>query len=111
VCGVYSSLKYLDMYSLSFKLVVLLVVKFEVLTAVVMKSSIFWDISPCSPLKIYRRFGGAELFATCFILVPFLADSFTLKMEATCFSEKSVYFQRTKRRYIPCYYLIAHFCA
>jgi hypothetical protein len=22
-----------------------------------MKSSIFWDISPCSPLKVNRRFG------------------------------------------------------
>jgi hypothetical protein len=31
---------------------------FEVLTAVVMKSSIFWDIKPCSPLKFNRRFGG-----------------------------------------------------
>jgi hypothetical protein len=29
----------------------------EVLTAVVMKSSIFYDITPCSPLKVNRRFG------------------------------------------------------
>jgi hypothetical protein len=27
-------------------------VGFEVLTAVVMKSSVFWDITPCSPLKV-----------------------------------------------------------
>jgi hypothetical protein len=27
-------------------------VGFEVLTAVVMKSSIFWDVMPCSPLKV-----------------------------------------------------------
>jgi hypothetical protein len=33
-------------------------VGFEVLTAVVMNSSIFWDITPCSPLKVNRRFGG-----------------------------------------------------
>jgi hypothetical protein len=33
---------------------------FEVLTAVVMKSSIFCDIIPCSQLKVSRRFG-----ATC----------------------------------------------
>jgi hypothetical protein len=33
-------------------------VRFEVLTAVVMKSSIFWDITPCSPLKFSRHFGG-----------------------------------------------------
>jgi hypothetical protein len=32
-------------------------VGFQVLTAVVMKSSIFWDITPYSPLKVNRRFG------------------------------------------------------
>jgi hypothetical protein len=31
---------------------------FEVLRAVVMKSSIFWDIAPCGLLKIKRHFGG-----------------------------------------------------
>jgi hypothetical protein len=34
-------------------------VGFEVLTAVVMKSSIFCDITPCCPLKANRRFEGA----------------------------------------------------
>jgi hypothetical protein len=33
-------------------------VGFEVLTAVVMNSTIFWDIMPCSPLSVNRRFGG-----------------------------------------------------
>jgi hypothetical protein len=33
-------------------------VGFEVLTAVVMKSFIVWDITPCSPLKVHKRFGG-----------------------------------------------------
>jgi hypothetical protein len=33
-------------------------VRFEVLTAVVMKSSIFWDVTPCSLLKVNQRFGG-----------------------------------------------------
>jgi hypothetical protein len=33
-------------------------VGFEVLTAVFMKSSIFWDVTLCSPLKVNRRFGG-----------------------------------------------------
>jgi hypothetical protein len=32
---------------------------FEVFTAVVMRSTIFWDITPCSPLSVNRRFGGA----------------------------------------------------
>jgi hypothetical protein len=31
---------------------------FEVLTAAVMKTSVFWDITPCSPLKVDRPFGG-----------------------------------------------------
>jgi hypothetical protein len=31
---------------------------FEVLTAVVMKSSVFWDIMPCSLLKVNQHFGG-----------------------------------------------------
>jgi hypothetical protein len=34
------------------------VVGFEVLTAVVMKSSIFWNIRPCSPSKVNRCFDG-----------------------------------------------------
>jgi hypothetical protein len=37
---------------------VLCFVGFEVLTTVVMKSSIFWDITLCSLLKINRYFGG-----------------------------------------------------
>jgi hypothetical protein len=32
-------------------------VGFEVLTVVVMKSSVFWDITTCSPLKVNQRFG------------------------------------------------------
>jgi hypothetical protein len=32
--------------------------RFEVLTAVVMNSSIFWDVMLCSWLKVSRRFGG-----------------------------------------------------
>jgi hypothetical protein len=31
---------------------------FEVLTAVSMKSTIFWDITPRSPLNVNRRFGA-----------------------------------------------------
>jgi hypothetical protein len=30
---------------------------YEILTAVFIKSSIFWDIAPCSPLKVNRLFG------------------------------------------------------
>jgi hypothetical protein len=35
-------------------------VGFELLTAVVMKSTIFWDIMPCIPPKVDRRFGGTH---------------------------------------------------
>jgi hypothetical protein len=44
----------------------------EVLTPVVMKSTILWDITPCSPLEVNRRFGGTyrlhlqALLAICF---------------------------------------------
>jgi hypothetical protein len=38
--------------------ILLNLVGFEVLTAVVMKSTIFWDITPCSPLKVNWRFRG-----------------------------------------------------
>jgi hypothetical protein len=34
------------------------IVGFEVLTVVVVKSTIFGDITPCSPLKVGLRFGG-----------------------------------------------------
>jgi hypothetical protein len=32
-------------------------VGFEVLTAVVIKSTVFWDITPCGQLKVNRNFG------------------------------------------------------
>jgi hypothetical protein len=68
-----------------------------------MKSSIFWDITPCSPLKADRLFGGIYRLhlQQAFTLVSYLAYSSTLKMEAICSSEISVGFQRTTRRYLP----------
>jgi hypothetical protein len=33
-------------------------VGFEVFTAVVLKSNIFWDMTQCSPSSFNRRFGG-----------------------------------------------------
>jgi hypothetical protein len=52
-----------------------LFVGFEVLTAAVMKITIFWDIMPCSPLKVNRRVGGtSRLSSACHPLSPwFLA--------------------------------------
>jgi hypothetical protein len=91
-------------------------VRFEVLTAVVMKSIIFWDIMSCSPLKVNLRFGG-----TCHLHLQGwrvcqarnrhetgmkkssafrLAYSSTVKTEAICSSYTSLDYQRTARRYI-----------
>jgi hypothetical protein len=36
-------------------------VKSEALTAVTMKIKVFWDVSPCSLVKVYRRFGGTHI--------------------------------------------------
>jgi hypothetical protein len=66
-----------------------------------MKSLIFWDITPCSPFKVNRRFGGTCRLAPASRLVSSSAYSSTLKTEATCSSETSVDFQRTIQRYIP----------
>jgi hypothetical protein len=54
----------------------------------IFESTIFCDITPCSPLKVDRRFGG-----TCrsvFTLVSCSAYS-ALKMEAVCYSETSMF--------------------
>jgi hypothetical protein len=81
--------------------------EFEVLTAVLMKSTIFWDITPCSPLKINGRFGGTyrlhlQLYLpSAFTLVSCSAYFSTMKMEAACSSQTSINFQRNTRRYIP----------
>jgi hypothetical protein len=86
----------------------------EVLTALIMNCSILCDITPCSPLKINRCFGGTwplhlqgrihparKQHATCSALVSCLTCSSTPKMEATYSSETLVDFQRTTRRHTP----------
>jgi hypothetical protein len=69
-------------------------VGFEVLTVVVMKSTVFWDIKPCSPLKV-NRLSPAVMLVSC------SAYSSTLKMEMICSSETLVDLQWTTRGYIP----------
>jgi hypothetical protein len=82
-----------------------------------LKSFLFRDITPFSPLKVNLRFGRCHLhlqdwrmnqarnlrenFATCFYAAFCSAHFYTLKMEAKSSSETSVDFQRTTRRYIP----------
>jgi hypothetical protein len=80
------------------------------------KSAIFWNITPCSPLSVNRRFGGTYRLhlqglknklsnhSACHLLSRwFLAEVIfsTLKMEAICSSETSVDTQLTTRRYFP----------
>jgi hypothetical protein len=62
---------------------------------IVGKSTIFWDITPCSALKVNGRFGTR--LATCFHygILRCLFDT----GDGGC--ETSVDFQRTTRRYIP----------
>jgi hypothetical protein len=80
-------------------------VGFEVLTAVVMKSTILLDTTPCSSLKVNRRFWGTHRALLCsppaFTMVSCLAYCSALNMGAICSSETSVDFHRTTRRYIP----------
>jgi hypothetical protein len=57
-------------------------VRFEVIPAVVKKRPVFWDVTPCSPLEVSRRFGGAcaAVLATRSMLVSCLAYTSTLMM-------------------------------
>jgi hypothetical protein len=84
-------------------------------TFVILKNSIFWDVTPCSMLKVNRRFGGICSFhfhgrrihqarnkheavnkqRVC------LAYYSTLKMEEAYYPESSVNFQQASRQYIP----------
>jgi hypothetical protein len=70
-----------------------------------MNSPIFWDITPCSPLKINWCSRGKShpeaLLASCFMLVSCFAYSSTWKMEKTCSSETSVDLQQIMWCYIP----------
>jgi hypothetical protein len=75
---------------------------------VFMRSSIFWDNIPCSPLKVNRRFGGACRLRpygrkvcreTLRLPHDFTLVSTTPKMEVKNSSKTSVKFQRTTWQY------------
>jgi hypothetical protein len=54
-----------------------------------------WDVAPCNPIGVNRRFRGAY----CFNLQ---GDEFTaLKIEAVRTTETSLYSNQTTRRYMP----------
>jgi hypothetical protein len=85
----------------------------------VLKSIIFWDMTPCSPKSFNRRFGKtyrlhfhgrrnkfsknqqASSLPPVWLLVFAELISSTLKMEAICSSKTSVQTRRTTRRHIP----------
>jgi hypothetical protein len=82
-----------------------------IMTNLTHKSTIFWDITLSSPLSVNRRFGGTShlhlqgrknklnkiLSLKAGDKQKFIFS--TLKMEAICFSETSVYSHRTTQRY------------
>jgi hypothetical protein len=75
------------------------------------KSSVLWNITPCSPLKVNRPFGRTYRLhlpvenktskKPAFTLVSCSSYSSTLNMKAVCSSETSVDFQRTTQHCIP----------
>jgi hypothetical protein len=77
----------------------------RIATNLLVKSTIFWDITPCGPLKVNRR--SDEYIASISRVenkpskIPGWKQVASLKIEAMFFSETSVDFRRTMRRYIP----------
>jgi hypothetical protein len=83
-------------------------VGFQVFAVVVTTCTVFWDITPCSPLKKstdvlkkHLHLQNRLCLLPCFTLVFCSAYSSTLKTEAICSSETWTDFQRPTRRYIP----------
>jgi hypothetical protein len=84
-------------------------VGFEVLTAVVIKSIIFWDMTLCSPLSFNRRFSGTYRLHlqgrrnrfSKIQQAQMAGRIIRLKMEAICSSETSVETQLTTGHHIP----------
>jgi hypothetical protein len=57
---------------------------FEALAAVIVKSCVLWDITPCNLLQMNRRFGRKCRKQSCrFFPVCCLANSSNVKVEAT----------------------------
>jgi hypothetical protein len=59
LCGIWAGLFFSDCkHSGTLLSQIIIYLRFNVLAEIVMKSSIFWNIMPCSPFKVNRRFGG-----------------------------------------------------
>jgi hypothetical protein len=66
-------------------------------TCMLLKSTGFWDVTPCSPVEVYRQAnnhpegsGKLRSFADALSLVTFLSYSSTLKRGSICSSETVV---------------------
>jgi hypothetical protein len=67
-------------------------VGFEVFTAVVVKSIIFWDMTPCGPLSFNRRFGGTyQGLATCLLAESISSISFLVS--SSCSGQHDMFLQ------------------
>jgi hypothetical protein len=78
--------------------------RYEVLTSVLIKGSIFCDLTPSSPTKVNRCFGGTyriHLRSRRITAWRWQQAECTLKMDATYSSEITVDFYPTTRRLIP----------
>jgi hypothetical protein len=73
-------------------------VGFEVLTAMAMKSSVFRDTVPYSPLKSTDITQEQVLLAACFTLLSCLAYSSIADLEVTCSSKTLVDFRQTRSK-------------
>ena len=49
--------------------------KFKILTAVIIKSTVFWDVIPCSLVKIYRSLSGYTILQTEYQILFFSNSS------------------------------------
>jgi hypothetical protein len=61
-----------------------------------MKCSVFWDITPCSPLKVDK----VSEEHIDFVVVSSVADASSFIMGVTFCSERSVDFQRVTQHYM-----------
>jgi hypothetical protein len=59
--------------------------------------AVFWDVAPCSPVEVYRRFRGG----CCLHHQDDDGGVIDLMMEAASISETSVNFYETTRRNTP----------
>jgi hypothetical protein len=78
---------------------------FEVLTPVVINSSVFCNVAACSPLKVNRRLGGTFSLNIRFRIISRARNQREGRRQAEtiCTSETSDVFRHTTPRYFPQY--------